>query len=149
LVLPGDVQAAADALQVLREKPGVLAVDIIPHGVRVAMEPTPPPSLLHEIASTIATGHAQVQVVGHAPRDHGWEIPSQLAQGIAATLLRHGVAAQRLWVTAQTTEDAGSSPWVDILIGQITTPPPPLRRPSHEPGIATWFQGGTSWIAGP
>jgi len=149
LVLPGDIQAAADTLQVLREKPGVLAVDIIPHGVRLAMEPTAPPSILREIASTIATGHAQVQVVGHAPRSNGWGTPSQMAQDIAAILLHHGVAAERLWVTAQSTEDAGSSPWVDILIGQITTPPPPLRRPPHESGIATWFQGGTSWIAEP
>ncbi len=144
--LPGPLREAADQLRRLSDSPGVLTVEIISGGVRLALAPhaTPAP-LLNEVSRILAGIPLPVQVVGHGRGPKAWEKASRAAESIAQTLKGQGVAENRLWVTARYGDDAPTSAldqdWVDILLGAAPQLPPP--HPLVDvPHIAAWLRGG-------
>ncbi|WP_281751583.1 flagellar motor protein MotB [Thermodesulfomicrobium sp. WS] len=147
VVLPGDLIQAADAMQPLANAPGVLAVETLPGGVRLAVTPdaahTPQP-LLSRVAEALTRSAATVHVIGYSAHGASWTQAAQAAAAVAQVLRQRGVAEDRLWVTARSSEahdPALARGWVDIVLGSVEVLPPP-HLPGEAPGIAAWLQGG-------
>lgn len=146
-VLPGDLIRAAEAMQQLADAPEVLAAQNIPGGVRLALRPDAirTPSLLVHVANILTQSAAKVHVIGHSARDASWSQAAQAAEAVAQILRHHGVAEDRLWVTARRGDPHDPAlihGWVDIVLGSAEVLPPPSLSPEPS-GFTAWLQGGS------
>ncbi|MBC7355594.1 MAG: hypothetical protein JG774_1383 [Desulfomicrobiaceae bacterium] len=146
--LPGDILRAAEAMQHLADSPGVLTVETLPGGVRLAVTPdaahTPQP-LLPRVAAVLTQSAAKVHVIGHSAQGSSWTQAAQAAERVAQTLQQSGVLENRLWVTARSSEThdpALAQGWVDIVLGSAEVLPPP-SIPQETPGFTAWLHGGS------
>lgn len=145
--LPGTLQQAEAELVRLQEAPGVLTVERLEHGVRLALSPevAAKTQVVAQAGAILAALPVPVQVVVHAAGPGAWPETSRLAQTVAQTLVAQGVAEDRLWVTARgaapTADPALAQGWVDIVLGAAAQLPPPRPR-ADDPHLTAWLHGG-------